>query len=244
MKRGSGFTLVELLVVIAVIAIVAALLLPALSGAKARAQRTACLNHLRQINLGVHLYAVDNCETLPNLGTTTYIFFKEAMQNYLGLNPPASPADPMFTCPADTYYYADDLFVIYVPHGRHEQAAFDYSSYVFNGLNLLTNYANAAYNGVLPGLGGKKLSAVKNSTRSVLVAEAQAIYPYSWHQPKLAAPGLPMFNDARNLVGCVDGHVSYLKIYWNSELRYPNGNYSCAGYYDPPDGYEYQWSEN
>jgi len=32
-----------------------------------------------------------------------------------------------------------------------------------------------------------------------------------------------MFNDARNMVSYVDGHASYIKIYWNNTLSYPNG---------------------
>jgi hypothetical protein len=41
-----------------------------------------------------------------------------------------------------------------------------------------------------------------------------------------------------------DSHVSYLKIYWDSTIHYPNGGMSVAGYYDPPAGYDYQWSGN
>jgi prepilin-type N-terminal cleavage/methylation domain-containing protein/prepilin-type processing-associated H-X9-DG protein len=55
-----AFTLVELLVVIAIIAILAALLLPALTAAKARAYQAACTNNSRQIALAIVLYAGDN----------------------------------------------------------------------------------------------------------------------------------------------------------------------------------------
>lgn len=66
---ACGFTLVEMLVVIAVISILAALLLPALAQAKGRAQAIACMNNTKQLVIAWHVYAGDNAERLPyNLG--------------------------------------------------------------------------------------------------------------------------------------------------------------------------------
>ena len=63
-NRRGGFTLVEILLVIVIIGILAALLLPALSAAKEKANRIACANNNKQLGLASHLYCTDNRDRL------------------------------------------------------------------------------------------------------------------------------------------------------------------------------------
>src|SRR4029079_18438417 len=106
-EGAKGFTLVELLVVIAIIAILAALLLPALAAAKNRARRTTCTSNLQQINLGIRLYSDDANDTAPSAQTTNRIvnYYRTLMGSYVGLNGAPSAQDKLFACPADTFRY-------------------------------------------------------------------------------------------------------------------------------------------
>ncbi len=59
-RRGAGFTLLELLIVIAIIAVLLALLLPVLSAARRQGKATVCLSNLRSMGLAVQMYANSN----------------------------------------------------------------------------------------------------------------------------------------------------------------------------------------
>jgi prepilin-type N-terminal cleavage/methylation domain-containing protein/prepilin-type processing-associated H-X9-DG protein len=65
LKRRTGFTLIELLVVIAIIAILAAILFPVFAQARAKARATTCVSNVKQLCLGMLMYAQDYDETFP-----------------------------------------------------------------------------------------------------------------------------------------------------------------------------------
>jgi prepilin-type N-terminal cleavage/methylation domain-containing protein/prepilin-type processing-associated H-X9-DG protein len=250
-KVTGGFTLVELLVVIAVIAILAAVLLPALRGARAKAQRVVCVGNLRQINLGVRMYSDDSRDVSPTGAITNQDFltplysgYKALMKNYVGLKGTSSPQDKLFACPADIF---NPFWVFgppitkppFIKKSVHDASDYDYSSYVFNGGDNVTRKLAAGGNLTLPGLGNVKLSSVRHPGRTVLVAEFPALIPYSWHDPSPhAGDGFirSQYNDSKSVVGFVDGHVSYIKMYWKYRAR------GFAFYYNPPVSYDYQWT--
>src|SRR5262245_19357526 len=74
--KKAGFTLVELLTVIAIIVMLAALLLPALAHSKEKARSAQCAGNLRQWGLAFRMYADDNTDFLPRRGQGVQVLFQ------------------------------------------------------------------------------------------------------------------------------------------------------------------------
>lgn len=97
---ARGFTLVELLVTVTLIAILAALLLPALSRAKSRAGTTRCLNNLRQLGLGMKLYADSDPQgNLPGMVTPAFGLSPGSWANVLKAH--IGDVESIKICPSD-----------------------------------------------------------------------------------------------------------------------------------------------
>jgi prepilin-type N-terminal cleavage/methylation domain-containing protein/prepilin-type processing-associated H-X9-DG protein len=98
---SRAFTLIELLVVIAIIAILAAILFPVFAQARESARQSACLSNMKQVGLGLQMYAQDYDETLPpdNDGVTS--FGEPGVRpNYLGCLIPYTKNIHIYACPS------------------------------------------------------------------------------------------------------------------------------------------------
>jgi len=219
-----GFTPVELLVVLAVLSVLAAVVLPMIARARSEARLKQCIANLQQINRAVLLYAEEHQGTLPFQNPSpqpgTWWHYKEQVKGYLGFTGPASPEEKVFGCPMDRGY--GEGGEPNVPFRTSKK--YNYTSYNLNSINLPG----------VPNIAGWKISAVKEPSRTLLTMEWTAHAPLSWHRSRTGKKNAPFYNDAESVVGFVDGRVSFIPIYYDG--------INAAYTRDPIPGYGYKYS--
>lgn len=225
--------MVELLVAIAIVAMLGALLLPALAHAKAASRRATCTGNLHQINLAAHMYADEHRDAIRAATNKEAVYFtyKESLQPYLSHLQSAAEAS-VFACPADDFDCDDHVLTdLLLEHGTGKgfcrQEFTHHSSYFFNG-------AAPGETPSLQHMGQKPFASVRFPSRVVLVGELSGALGLSTHERMEPY----QFNNARNMMSFVDGHVSFIPIYWNG-VRGIDG---LAYFYEPPPGYDYRWT--
>lgn len=182
--RASGFTLVEILVVIAVIAILAAMLFPVFARARENARRTSCLSNLKQIGLGVAQYQQDYDEYFP-LGTQ-----EDWNNGWPTTVQPYINSIQVFRCPNDdANVLAPDWIVDVAADGTVSYWAGVPISYAANGYMTCTGNCDSADAGRLLGVmqmvqegavvdgawwikdNPRHLSQIQNPAQTILLSE-------------------------------------------------------------------------
>ncbi len=195
----TGFTLVELLVVVSILVLLVAILVPSLRKAKDLARRTACASNLHQIGMALRMYLGDNNDVMPvatpfggmpppgDDGPPEIPDIATALKPYLSKN--VSDQDAVFHCPAD------------VPGKTHREGPLHGRSF------YETDGTSYAYNFFLS---GNKMYEIVRKDRVVRYFGGQVTEEEIWvmrdvvaFHGKAGAPG------AANYL-YIDGHVSDL----------------------------------
>lgn len=200
-RRSGGFTLVELLVVISIVALLIALLLPALGRARDHTQLVICSSHTRQFGLATMTYLVDNLKHLPrgaegwDYGSTYGVQHKGVtfirLAEYLGLQ----PVYPSFSNSARNAYYESGSIFRCPSREFSASALVDYSvnSLHFRLFYTQNRMSEAGWTGgAAPDESLWPTKFIANPSQTILYAENnRANFGYRWSTQFFAPSHLP-----------------------------------------------------
>ncbi len=210
MARRRAFTLIELLVVIAIIAILAAILFPVFARAREKARQTSCLSNMKQLELGLIMYAGDYDQTniWDRIGTTM----------------PAAAGGP-YANNCGTFYWWGDIIQPYVKNQQILICPSDSLNMQCGGFPLRSYQPNTEMVGI-------KESNVADPAGTIHLMESNYNSRADFGDPgSYAMPGNPAsrHNDGWN-VAFADGHGKWLK----SDHTSPGGYIDLAQWHWTP----------